>query len=413
MRKSNKLTALKVQNERSPGRYADGGGLYLQVAIGGTKAWLFRFMRDGQARQMGLGPIDIVPLSDAREKARNCRRQILEGFDPIDTRRSTRLQARAEAAKGVTFKECAERYIAAHEAGWKSQKHSAQWLATLTAYAFPIIGSLSVSAVDVGLVLKVLEPLWSTKTETASRVRGRIEAILDWASARGFRQGENPARWKGHLDKLLPARSKVARVQHHAALPFGEMPSFASDLRERPGLSARALEFTILTAVRTGEVIGARWSEFDLAGKIWTIPQERMKGEREHKVPLSDRAIAILKALPHELAAGGYVFMGDRPGKPLSNMAMLKQIERMGRGNLTTHGFRSTFRDWAAETTNFPNHVVEMALAHTVGDKVEAAYRRGDLFEKRRRLMAEWAKYCSRPATAKRPESENVVALRR
>jgi integrase len=396
MRRSNKLTALAVSRQSTPGRYADGGGLYLQVAAGGTKAWLFRYMRDGEARAMGLGPIDIVPLADAREKARECRRQLLDGADPIAARRDERQRKRAEAARGITFEECAEKYIAANKSGWRNAKHAEQWKSTLETYAYPVFGKLDVAAVDTVLVLKAIEPIWSTKTETAGRVRGRIESVLDWAKARKHRQGENPAQWKGHLDKLLPARSKVARVKHHPALPFAEISAFMADLRGRDGISPRALEFTILTAVRTNETIGARWSEIDLRARTWTVPAERMKGEREHKVPLSARAVAILADLPREAHGSDFVFIGDVAGAHLSNMAMLTLLQnRMGHPDITVHGFRSTFRDWAAERTNYPNHVVEMALGHAIEDEVEAAYRRGDLFEKRRRLMNAWAEFCA------------------
>jgi integrase len=295
----------------------------------------------------------------------------------------------------MTFRECAEAYIAAHKAGWRNPKHAAQWPSTLETYVHPVFGALPVQAVDVGLVMKALEPIWQTKPETASRVRGRIEAALDWATARGYRKGENPARWRGHLDKLLPARGKVRKVEHYPALCYVEMGDFIAGLREQGGVAPRALEFLILTATRTGEVIGARWEEFDLAEKLWTVPGARMKAGKEHRVPLSGRALAITDEMEaarindHE-----FVFPGGKPRKPLSNMAMLKVLQRMGRGDLTAHGFRSSFRDWAAERTAFPHEVAEMALAHTVSDKVEAAYRRGDLFQKRRQLMEAWAKHC-------------------
>jgi integrase len=295
----------------------------------------------------------------------------------------------------MTFKDCAERYIEAHRPGWKNPKHAKQWPSTLEDYVYPVFGPIPVQAVDVGLVMKALEPIWKTKPETASRVRGRIESILDWATARGYRQGENPARWRGHLDKLLPARGKVQKVKHHAALPYGEMGDFVAELRGQEGVAARALEFLILTATRTGEVIGARWDEFDLAKKVWTVPGERMKAGKEHRVPLSERALAIIEEMKGQgVNDHPFLFPGGRPGKPLSNMAMLKLLQRMDRGDLTAHGFRSTFRDWAAEMTHFPTEVAEMALAHTVSDKVEAAYRRGDLFQKRRELMEAWARYC-------------------
>jgi integrase len=403
MRFSNRLSAMRVARATKPGRYADGGGLYLQVSQSGTRAWIFRFMHNGAARHMGLGPVRDVSLAEARTIAGECRRLLLSGADPIEQRRTTRLKAKFDSAHAMTFKQCAEKHIEAHEAGWKNAKHRAQWKSTLATYVYPVIGGLPVAAIDTALVLKAIEPMWATKPETAARLRGRIEAVLDWARARGFRHSENPARWRGHLDKLLPARRKVERVKHHAALPFAEIPAFMAELRTREGVSARALEFAILTATRTGETINARWSEIDTAGKIWTIPAERMKRDREHRVPLSARVLEILQALPRE---GDFVFIGARINRPLSDDALLKTLERVGRDDLTTHGFRSTFRDWCAEQTAYARDVAEMALAHAIKDQTEAAYRRGDLFEKRRRLMSDWAKYCSlAPVTA------NVVAL--
>jgi integrase len=299
----------------------------------------------------------------------------------------------------MTFKQCATAYIDAHRLGWKNEKHAAQWASTLEAYANPIFGDLPVQAIDTGLVMKALEPIWRTKTETASRLRGRIEAVLDWATVREFRRGDNPARRRGHLDKLLPQRAKVQKVRHHPALPYAEIGAFMASLRSQEGCAARALEFLILTAGRTGEVIGALWSEIDLAEGVWIVPASRMKAGKEHRVPLSAPAIKVIREqqAAAELVEGrlnGFVFPGGRPGKGLSNMALLKLLERMKRDDLTAHGFRSTFRDWAAEQTHFPRDVAEMALAHTISDKVEAAYRRGDLFEKRRLLMEAWATYC-------------------
>jgi integrase len=398
-----KLTALKVARNLPPGMYADGAGLYLQVTGAGAKSWIYRFSLHGKAREMGLGSLSALSLSDARIKAGECRRLRQEGIDPIEARKASREQAALDAAKTLTFKEAAASYIASHRAGWRNAKHAAQWENTLATYAEPVIGALSIQAIDTALVLKVLEPIWKTKPETANRLRGRIEAILDWAKVRGLRQGENPARWRGHLDHLLPARSKVRRVKHHAALPYAELPAFISELRAQEVGAARALEFTILTAARTGDTIGAVWDEFNAPDKLWTVPAERMKAGREHRVPLSTRALAILRdAESTRIPGAEYVFPGGKAGKPLSNMAMTEVLRRMGRGDITVHGFRSTFRDWAAERTNFPSEVVEMALAHAVGDKVEAAYRRGDLFEKRRRLMAEWATYCNTTNTADR-----------
>lgn len=408
MREVNRLTALAVARKKKPGRHGDGGGLWLQVSRSGTKSWLFRFMRNRKARQMGLGPVHTVSLAEARDKATDCRKLLLDGIDPIEARKEGQMQARIEAASGITFKECAEKYIAAHEPAWRNDKHRAQWKSTLMTYVYPVLGELSVGAINTGLVLKVIEPIWMVKPETAARIRGRLEAVLDWAKAREYRTGDNPARWRGHLDKLLPPRRKVARVRHHAALPFTELPDFMAALRERDGVSPRALEFTILTAARTGETVGAEWPEIEINGAVWTILAERMKGEREHRVPLSDRAMEILEALPRE-GEGEFVFMGGRAGRPLSNMALLRLLRRMGRTDVTAHGFRSTFSDWAAETTAYPREVVEMALAHAVSDKVEAAYRRGDLFEKRRRLMDDWSKYCTFPP----PVGEKVVPIRK
>jgi integrase len=307
----------------------------------------------------------------------------------------------------LTFKEAAKRYFALHEPEWRNAKHAAQFLNTLRDYAFPILGAMPVAGITTPDVLRAIQPHWATKTETMSRVRGRIEAVLDWARVNGYRTGENPARWQGHLDQALPARSKVARTKHHAALPYAEVGSFVAELRTRTGFAARALEFTILTAVRTGEVIGARWSEIDWQNGVWTIPATRMKGGREHRVPLSPQAVRLLSGLYQE-DTDGPIFLGMRKGLSLSNMALAMMLRRMERTDITTHGFRSTFRDWAAEQTNFQNHIVEMALAHAVSDKVEAAYRRGDLFDKRRKLMNAWGTYCDRP----RAEGA-VVPLRR
>jgi integrase len=389
------LTALKVGRlVGKPGMHADGGGLYLQVTAGGA-SWIYRYMLNGRAREMGLGPLALFGLQEARAKALDARRLRHGGIDPIEARRAARQQARLHAAKAITFKQCAESYIKAHRAGWRNGKHAAQWEATLATYAEPIIGALPVQTVDTALVLKAIEPLWTTKPETASRLRGRIESILDWASAREYRAGENPARWRGHLDKLLPARSKVRRVEHHAALPYAELADFMVALREQEGIAARALEFLILTAARTGEVIGARWNEIDLLDKTWTVPAARMKAQREHRVSLSARALAILNEMPGGQGEAGdaFVFPGGKTGKPLSNMAFLMLLRRMGRGDLTAHGFRATFKTWASERTSFQNEIVEAALAHVVGSKVEQAYRRSDMFEKRQRLMAQWATF--------------------
>ena len=396
-----KLTALKVERAKQPGMYGDGGGLYLRVTEDGAKNWVFRFMLNGRPRWMGMGPLHTVSLAEARKRAGEHRLRRHDGIDPIEARRAERRKAQLEAAKAIMFKQCAESYIKSHRAGWRNGKHAAQWEATLATYAEPVIGNLSVQAIDTALVYKVLEPIWTKKPETASRVRGRIEAVLDWATAREYRQGENPARWRGHLDKLLPARGKVRKVEHHAALPYAELPGFLIALREQEGIAARALEFTALTAARTGETIFARWSELNLLDKTWTVPAERMKARREHRVPLSARALAILEEMQaHRHGDDRFVFPGGKAGKPLSNMAFLMLLRRMKRDDLTAHGFRATFKTWASERTSFQNEIVEAALSHVVGSKVEQAYRRGDMFEKRRRLMSSWAQFCFSSAAA-------------
>lgn len=426
-RQVNRLSARRVATVRSPGYYADGGNLWLQVSPSGSKSWIFRFTLNGRSREMGLGSVDTFTLTEARERATDCRKQLDAGIDPIETRKAKQTQRRLEDAKSLTFAQCAERYIAAHRAKWENAKHAAQWESTLATYADPFIGRLPVQAVDTDLVMRVLQqvdqddreagPLWTAKPETASRLRGRIESVLDWATTLGLRAGDNPARWRGHLENLLPPPSKIRTVRHHPSLPYAELPAFMAKLRALDGIGARALEFTVVTAARTGEVIGAEWAEFDLEAKIWTVPAERMKMKREHRVPLSPRAIELLEALKGA-SASGYVFRGLKRGKPLSNAAMAAVIDRMHASEIATggrgfvdpkqggavvvpHGFRSTFSDWVAERTAFPWEVREAALAHVKGDKVEAAYQRGDLFEKRQRLMNEWARYCgSDPADA-------------
>ena len=340
------------------------------------------------------------PIADAAQ------RTIAELLDRIEKLEGKRADDRAavlavyDAAPkpGINFRQCAERYIEAHKPGWSNPKHASQWSSTLATYAYPIIGNVAVDKIGANgdgtdLIMRVLTPIWYTKTETASRVRGRIESILDWAKARGYRDGENPARWKGHLDKLLPAKGKVAPVKHHAALPYVDVPGFMEKLRAVEGTAARALEFTILTAARTSEVILAKRSEIDLKARMWTVPASRMKGRREHRVPLSDSAIAIIKAMP---ADAEYLFPGAKPGKPMSSMAMQMTLRRMGLADqAVTHGFRSTFRDWGAETGSYPNELLEMAIAHVVDNKVEAAYRRGDMLAKRHQLMRDWESFCN------------------
>jgi len=377
----------------------DGGGLYFVSRPPNGASWMFRFSRHGKDRWMGIGQYPTVTLSNARVRATEARRLIADDVDPIENRRQQRLEAKLQIARRITFAKCASLYISSHKTAWRNRKHSAQWEATLKTYVYPLIGDLPVATIDTSLVMKVLQPIWNAKPETASRLRGRIEAILNWATVSEFRTGLNPARWRGHLDNLLPARSKIAKVEHHAALPYTDVPAFVVKLRQQEGMAARALEFLILTAARTGEVIGAQWPEINLREKLWTIPAERMKAGKEHRVPLSPRAVDILEAVrPDPSEAYGYVFPSNKAKKALSNMAFLMLLRRMERTDMTAHGLRSSFRDWCAERTNFPNEVAEMALAHSVGNKVEAAYRRGDLYGKRQKLMSHWATFCASPA---------------
>jgi integrase len=401
-----KLSALAVSRAKEPGYYSDGGGLYLQVSRSGTKSWIFRYTLNKKSREMGLGSLHTITLAQAREQARSCRAALLEGVDPLETRNAAKLGLALERAKTVTFDDCAAQYIAAHRSSWKREQHALHWERSITNHASAIIGDIPVSAIDTALIVKVLQPIWGTKTETASKLRGRIESILDWATVSHFRSGENPARWKGHLDHLLADPGKVARVTHYAALPWQEVGEFMASLRQCRGVAARALEFGILTAARSGEVRGARWEEIDLDAAIWTVPAERMKAGREHRVPLSTAAIALLKSMPR---VEDLVFPGMKKNVGLSDMTITAVLKRMGRGDITVHGFRSTFRDWCAESAanSFPREVCEHALAHRIPDKVEAAYRRGDLIEKRKVLMQVWADYC-----AKIPASAEVTAIR-
>jgi integrase len=396
-----RLTAKEVST-LGPGWHCDGGGLYAFIAEPGTGSWVYRY----GGKNMGLGSLAVVGLADAREKAHSCRELRAAGIDPKQKRDDERTAAKVAAARAITFDKAAGSYIAAHKAAWRNAKHKQQWENTLATYASPVIGALPVAAVDVGLVLKILEPIWTSKPETAGRVRGRIESILDWARARGYRDGENPARWKGLLDKLLPTRAQVRRVRHHPALAYAELPRFIADLRTRPGAAARALEFAILTAARSGEVRNASFGEIDFAAKIWTVPAERMKAGREHRVPLGPRALMIVAEMQAEAKEATAVHIGALPifpgarwARPLSDMSLIAVLRRMER-DVVPHGFRATFKTWAAERTNFPREVVEAALAHVNGDKVEAAYQRGDLFDKRRRLMSAWEGFTRAPASA-------------
>jgi integrase len=405
-RSIHRLSAKATVAKRLPGYYADGAGLYLQVAASaardergveaGTSArsWIFRFDLNQRRREMGLGPLSIVSLAEARSRAAECRKLLHEGKDPLAMRRASqrRAETQAQAAQPTqSFDECAAAYIEAHRAGWRSAKHAIQWEQTLRQYAAPVIGKLPVSVVTVAHVKRILEPIWRTKTETAVRLRGRIESVLSWATVHGYRSGDNPARWRGHLDQLLPLPTKVSTPVHHAALPYAELPAFMVQLRAQQGLGARALEFAILTATRSGEVRGAEWAEIDIDQKIWTIPGTRMKAGKEHRVPISDAALEMLKTIA-EKTDSDLVFASERGGK-LSDMTLLAVLRRMNL-KVVPHGFRSTFRDWCAEQTEFTREVAEMSLAHAIGNKVEAAYRRGDLLEKRSELMHAWARYC-------------------
>ena len=389
--------------KNQPGLFADGGGLYLQVTATQAKSWIFRFQINGKRRDMGLGSVADCGLAEARDKAADARRMVRQGIDPIAARQTEAAQRRLEQAKAMTFKQASTTFLKVMKPGWKNAKHSAQWEATLETYVYPKIGNLPVGGIDTGLVIDVLEPIWNDKTETASRVRGRIENILDFSKVRGWRSGENPARWKGHLDQVFQAKTKVRRVKHHASMDYADIPAFWPRLQLQDGMGARALELAILTATRTTEVLQARWLELDLAEKVWTIPAERMKAKSEHRVPLSDPAVALLKKVATlRRSDDGYVFHGHREGRPLSNMAMAMTLRRIV-PDVTPHGFRSTFRTWAAEATAFPHDVCEAALAHTQASAVIAAYQRGDLFRKRKALMDAWAEFATQNSAAKSP----------
>lgn len=401
------LTARKVDSLHKPGMIADGAGLYFRVTPTGGRGWIFRYMLDGKRRDLGLGPYPAVTLADARERALAARRQVVDKIDPVAERARAALERKKEAAKAMTFAQCAEAYMGAHRAGWRNARHAAQWPASLRDYVYPVIGELPVQAIDVALVMKIVEPLWNTKNETGTRVRGRIEVVLDWAAARGYRQGENPARWRGHLENLLPKSSKVQRVEHHAALPYAKVAPVIADLRRQDSVGARALEFLILTAARLGEVIGARWNEINLADRIWTVPAERMKSGREHRVPLSDSAIAIMEKML-AMRIDDSVFPSSKPGSRISYLPLSLALKKACTEKVTMHGFRSSFRDWVAEQTAFPTEVAELALAHQVGTKVEQAYMRSDLFDKRRQLAEAWANFCASPQ-----DTGSVVPIRR
>ncbi|MGR4929293.1 tyrosine-type recombinase/integrase [Bradyrhizobium sp. CAR08] len=407
VRRLNLLTPKFIESIETPGRYADGGGLYLQVASakggGATKSWLFRFMRghvsrNGKpiSREMGLGALStnrrdgLITTKEARERAYRAREDLKAGLDPIEARRGLRAARLLEEARGVTFSQCAAEYIDTHKAGWKGEKHVKLWRGSLKRFAEPVMGAVPVGMIDTALVLKVLKPIWETKTKTAVDVRLRIELILNWAKTHGYRDGENPARWRGHIKNALPDPAKVVKVKHLAAMPYDDVPALMMKLRQETTTAAAALEWTILTAVRSDNTFAATWPEVDFEKRVWTIPAARMKADADLRVPLTDRAIEILNNLD---ATTAYIFSGENPKKKLPHEKMLKALKAIQPG-LTVHGFRSTFKDWASEQTSYPNEVSEMALAHKVGGKVENAYRRTDLFNKRRALMDEWAAFC-------------------
>jgi len=398
----NKLNPIKIQKIKKAGLYSDGGGLYVQARKSTSndasknktafaKSYIFRYSIDGRERWMGLGSVNDVPLDQAREDAAKYRGLKKRSIDPLQHNQRLASQDAANADEDKTFKDCAISYIEAHKAGWKSRKHESQWRNTLKTYAYPVIGNRSIQTIDVALVLKILEPIWYEKTETASRVRQRIENILDWATARKYRTGENPARWRGHLDKLLPRRSKVQKVKHFNAMPYADLPKYYEKLKTQETMPALALAFTILTATRVSESRNAAWKEINLKTKEWNIPDIRMKADRPHRVPLSKEAVSVLKRAK-KLSSDSLVFEGNVLNKPISDSS-IRQLLQDDYPELTVHGFRSTFRDWCAEITSYPREVAEAALAHTIKDATERAYQRGDIFKKRLRLMDAWASY--------------------
>lgn len=393
MGKLTSKTVQKLAKEGKKGSTGDGLGLYLQITAGGSASWIYRFKLQGRERYMGLGAYPDVTLSEARELAADNRKLVRQGVDPLEARIEEEKIAQ-EAV--ITFTSCAARYIKAHRRSWKNAKHARQWISTLKTYARPKIGKKAVDEISTQDVLEVLKPIWTSKNETAKRVQGRIENILDYAAAHGYRDAVNPARWRGHLDKLLAKPSRIQKVNHHPAMPYDQVADFLKAVQEYSSMSSKALQFLILTATRTSEVLNAEWDEIDLENATWTIPADRMKARREHRVPLSKQATTLLSSLPH-VKGNSYVFPGMKRARPLSNMALLQFMRGIGygpsgeKGNYVPHGFRSSFRDWTGEVTSFPRDVAEMALAHTIENKVEAAYRRGDLFEKRRAMMQDWA----------------------
>ena len=389
----NRLTALRVARAKKPGVYADGGSLYLRIAPGGSRQWIFRYVVSGRLRDMGIGPAHTLTLAEARERATEARKLRLDGIDPIEHKRAKHAALRAADASTMSFRDCCEAYLREHDASWSSPKHRTQWRKTL-AQLYPVLGALPVAVIDTPLVLKVLRPLWEKTPVTAARVRGRIEAVLGWATVNRYRSGDNPARWNGLLEHALPKLSKVTKVEHHSAMKYDVVPEFLTRVRQDGSVAARALEFITLSAARSGEALGATWDEIDLDARVWTVPGARMKAGKEHKIPLSDAAMAALRAM-RSVRTSDYVFPGQRTGRPLRSGTVWKLAQSVA--GVSVHGLRSSFRDWAAERTNFQREVCEMALAHAIPNAVEAAYRRGDLFDKRRKLMDAWAEFCGKP----------------
>ena len=405
------LTAKRVERTTKPGRYRDRDGvkgLLLQISESGAKSWVLRYMLDGKERMMGLGAVADFNLKEARDRARAARQLLSDGVDPLDAKHRRKAEAKAAAAKALTFRDAAQQYFNQHESKWSSASHRDQFMASLKAYAFPVLGEMDVASIAIADVLRAIEPIWIAKNVTADRVRNRIENVLDWATVRGHRSGDNPASWKGRLDQVLPILGKTKT--HHPALPYAALPAFMAELRARDEVAARALEFTILCAARTGETLGATWNEVDFANATWTVPAGRMKAKREHRVPLSGAALDLLRSLPRE-DGNPHIFIGPQAGGRLGGMTLQRLLKRMGRGDITVHGFRSTFSDWAHESTAHSSHTIEIALAHAVGSDVEKAYRRGPMLAKRVRLMADWAKFATSPPVARTKGGAEVVQI--
>jgi integrase len=401
----NRLTALKVARAKKPGMLADGGSLYLRIAPGGSRQWIFRYVTNGRLRDMSIGPDHTLTLAEARERATEARKLRLDGIDPIEHKRARKAALRAADARTITFRECCEAYLRSHDASWTSARHRAQWRSTL-AQLYPVLGALPVQAIDTPLVLRALKPIWEKTPVTASRLRGRLEAVLGWATVHHYRAGDNPAKWGGLLEHALPAPGKVARVEHHSALPYAQIAEFMTKMRSDASITARALEFIVLTAARSGEAVGSTWDEIDFDAKVWVVPKRRMKAGREHRVPLSDAAMRVLREM-RAIRQSPYIFPGASAGQPVRGGTVWWLANQLA--GVSVHGLRSSFRDWSSEQTDFPREVCEQALAHAIPNAVEAAYRRGDLFDKRRKLMDAWAAYCAKVET----DADKVVALAR